>query len=190
MRPLDEDDRSLLRAISVLLAFVFFLLLCGVNFIARITFWHAAEIHLVRAAHASSLPEIMSALHAADKGLAKHCTRPGYTSILFPTEDENVTLFCAKLAMHHGAADHAVAHCSPETQARVAANIRRFLIRSQMAEGDIELALPEGMSLYPWNRIFALFMFLTFLLLLTSLWRLLFSPEETPPASEGSCSAE
>lgn len=148
--------------------FIFFvasLLLCGF-------FYTVKEIqakqnylgYLKRAADAGSVELAKSELSKALTEIEKRELTSGYTTVLWQTPDQDIGFWYLNLKGLLKDLEGLNENSSPMEKSNMLMKLRESLLDDN-GESGVDVTYPEGISIYPYNRIFALWATLNFLCL-------------------------
>ena len=125
----------------------------AVTGIRSIRFKQNCSGYLKQCANASSITLALDRLNLAIDYLEKNNLTTGYTSILWKTEDDNITFFYNNLKDCQQELIK-VADASQLEQTNVLMKVREVL--TDEGQYGTKLVIPNGLSRYPFNTLFAI----------------------------------
>lgn len=136
--------------------------------VERAIFNQKCGSYLEQAANASDPELAIRSLNVAIAYAEEHGIVDGYTSILWKTEDENVGFWFDNLKAHQKNLSNAIKGSEAEKNTAMI-NLKASLLR--YTEDGTKLVVPEGIHVFPHNRLFAVLNFLSFLIACYVAWK-------------------
>lgn len=153
--------------ILFLLGCLSFLAWSGARLYAAIQFGFHCEAFLRHAADANTIDiarkELQSAINYCE---AKNLTS-GSTSLIFPTDDEDIGLWYTGLKSSQAALDMLPANASRIEKHTALGKLRKTLVDDNNKD-NTTLRYPNGIAIYPYNRQYILWCILSLILLVFS----------------------
>jgi len=120
-----------------------------------IQFDQRAEGYLKRAADANTVALAMENLEVAVQYLEKTGRMEGYTSVLYRTPDEDVGFWYSNLTAALDELRNLDLEATPLERTNVLMKLRETIL-DQNEQGKTAVTMPEGISVFPNNKAFAL----------------------------------
>ncbi len=148
-----------MKLTMAIIAALSLLVLGGLRGCAYIQFNRNCEGHLKRAGDANTVELALQEMKIAVKYLEDNEMTEGFTSIIYTTPDEDMGFFYQNLK----ASVEELQKVTPETPQLERSNVLMKL-RETLLDGD-EVTIPEGASVFPYNKSFAVWGLLSVLFL-------------------------
>lgn len=136
-----------------ILSTVLFLLWGGIRTVEYIKFQRGCEGFLKRAADANTVELAVQETDKALKYIEAEGLTEGYTSVIYRTPDEDLGFWYTNIK----SANNELKNLSPDAtqleKTNVLMKLRETLLDSG-GQGKQEVTVPEGTSIYPYNKLF------------------------------------
>jgi hypothetical protein len=136
---------------------------CGVRAYKDIVFDRGAEGYLKRAADANSVDLAKNELDIAIKYAESNALTSGYTSVLYRTPDEDVGFWYRNLKVSQSELQSLPDNATPLEKSNMLMKLRETLLDS--GEKKVHVTLPSGISVFPNNTAYAIWLTISGLLL-------------------------
>jgi hypothetical protein len=150
-----------------LLGCISFLAWGGARLYATIQFGIYCEAFLRHSADAVTLDEAKTQLQFAIDYCEESKLTSGSTSLLYPTDDEDIAIWYMRLQSSWRALDAIQTDASQAEKNAALTKLRKTLIDVNSRDKN-SLLYPDGISLYPYNKEFSLWGLLSLILLVFS----------------------
>jgi len=141
-------------ALTSLLSLCVFLCWAGLRTFKAIEFERSCEGYLKRAADANTVELARDQLEIAINYLEKNGLTEGYTSILYKTPDEDIGFWYKNLKSALEGLKTLDPNSTPLEKSNMLLKLRETLL-DNASRGETIVTVPEGISIYPYNVIYA-----------------------------------
>lgn len=129
---------------------------------AEITFKVEAGGYMLNAANANTVELARTQMEAVVKYIEHHRLRPGFTSVIYNTPDEDVGFWMSNMKLSLDELKQISPNATSLEKSNVLIKLRETLTHKTKDGGEI--SVPAGISIYPYNLAFMIWGVLSFIL--------------------------
>ena len=150
-----------------IIGYTSFLLWGGYRYYKNIHFGFQCERFLNRSADASTIEDASIYLATAIDYCENHDLMSGSTSIIYPTDDDNIGIWYRRLKTSFTFLNSVPSNALPKEKIIALKKLRTVLVITDDT-GRTKLICPEGISIYPYNREYLVWVIISSILILVS----------------------